>query len=362
MSTTEQVRETTGEREYKAPFVVDAVIHAFNLTEENTRTPLAQDFLAMTYGLVALTGDAEHITQEDFLRNWTAEDLADVVFAQSDVDLGVFHGVPWFDYFHDGFCANEKGIEMLRRWPDRVMFYGTLDPLRPDAVEQATYLVEEAGARGIKLYPENWHHEERRAEPVMLDSDRVRPVLEKALEFGVPLAIHKVIPAGQGHTENYRLTDVEAAARAYPDLQIEVVHSGFAFIEETAYLLARYPNVWANLETTTAYVVNAQGRFAQALGGLLATGAWDRIIFASGAVQTHPQTLLEAMYDFQIPMEMTTGFGIPQITPEIRDGILGMNFARLHGLDHEATLDRIDDDEFSQRKKNGLEPRWKLSK
>ena len=111
------------------------------------------------------------------------------------------------------------------------------------------------------------------------------------MEPGVPLAIHKVIPAGQGHTDYYRLTDVEAAARRYPDLQIEVVHSGFAFIEDTAYLLNRYPNVWANLETTSAYVVNGKQRFADALGGLIATSGADRIIFASGAVQTHPQTL-----------------------------------------------------------------------
>lgn len=350
----------TSSPEQRPPFIVDAVIHAFNLTTANTRTPLANDILNMTYGLVAMTGDAEHISQDDFLRDWTIEELADVTFAQSDVHIGVFHGVPWWDYFTDGFCDNDKGIEMRRRWPDRVMFYGTLDPLRPDAVDQAEYLVREGGAAGLKLYPENWHHQDNSVEPVHLDSDAVDAVLEKAVELSVPVAIHKVIPAGQGHTDNYRLTDVEGAARNHPNLQIEVVHSGYAFIDETAYLMVRYPNVWANLETTSAFAVNGKQRFADALGGLLATGAWDRIIFASGAVQVHPQTVLEAMYDFQIPMERTEGYGIPQITPEMRNGILGLNFARLHGLDPDERLAAITDDEFDQRKAKGLVERWRL--
>lgn len=232
--------------------------------------------------------------------------------------------------------------------------------MRPDALDQAEYLVRTGGGAGLKLYPENWHHKDNSVEPVELDSDAVDAVLDKATELGVPVAIHKVIPAGQGHTDNYRLTDVESAARNHPDLQIEVVHSGYAFIDETAYLMMRYPNVWANLETTSAFAVNGKQRFADALGGLLATGAWDRIIFATGAVQVHPQTVLEAMYDFQIPMERTEGYGIPQITPEMRNGILGLNFARLHGLDPQERLAAITDDEFDQRKADGLVERWRL--
>ena len=140
------INTPSDESGYKPPFVVDAVIHAFNLTAENTRTPLADDMRAMTYGLVALTGDADKMPLEEFLRDWTIEDLAELTFAQSDVHVGVYHGVPWYDYFADGFSANEKGMEMRRRWPDRVMFYGTLDPLQPDAVDRVEYLVKEGGA------------------------------------------------------------------------------------------------------------------------------------------------------------------------------------------------------------------------
>lgn len=343
---------------YRPPFVVDGVLHAFNLLPENARNPWVRDSGLGIYSLLAQTGDAGRISVDDFVRDWSIEELADMVFAESDCHIGVYHGIPWYDYYYDGFSPNEKGIEMRRRWPDRVMFYGSVDPLQPGAADKARELVVEHGAAGIKFYPENWHHRERTVDTVALDAPTTEPVLEVALELGVPVAIHKAIPAGQGRWDNYKLTDVEGTALRYPELQIEVVHSGFAFLQETTNLMMIYPNVWANLEVTAGLAISAKTRFAHAIGSMLCAGAADRIIFASGAIQLHPQTLLEALYTFQIPEEITDGYGIPPITTEQRDGILGLNFARLHHLDPAAILDAIKDDEFARKKEDGLQPRW----
>lgn len=97
----------------------------------------------------------------------------------------------------------------------------------------------------------------------------------------------------------------------YPDLQIEVVHSGAAFLEATAFMLERYPNVWGNIEVTSAYAVKMKRRFSEAMGTLLASGAGGRIIFATGAVLVHPQPVLEAFYDFTMPTELVEGYGFP---------------------------------------------------
>jgi predicted TIM-barrel fold metal-dependent hydrolase len=338
--------------------VIDAVLHPYNFLPENARNEIAEGFCKGTYATLGLTGDKAFVTEQEYRRNWSIGELADIVFTESDVDLGVYHAVPWFDYFDDGLVSNEKGIEMHGRWPDRVMFYGTLDPLRPDAVEIVEHLVKDCGACGIKLYPENWDYKGSTAEPVMLDAPNVAPVLEKTLELGVPLAIHKAIPAGHGITDFYRVGDVEQAAMRYPDLQIEVVHSGAAFLEETAFMLMRYPNVWANLEVTSAYAVNLKQRFAHMLGALLASGAGDRIIFATGAVLVHPQPVLDAFQSFVMPSELSAGYGYPPLDQATLDGILGLNFARLHGLDPTGLLSAIADDEFSRRKGAGLLPRW----
>jgi predicted TIM-barrel fold metal-dependent hydrolase len=342
-------------------FVIDAVLHAYNFDESNFRNDLARSFPGLSYGMVLTTGDQDLIS-EDLYRShdWTIDELAELAFVESDVDLAVYHGVPLDDYFHDGLSSNDKGIEMSRRWPDRVKFYAAVNPLEGHAaVEKAEHYVKEYGAIGIKLYPERYT-EGRGAEPVRLDDVMAAPLLEKALELGVPVAVHKFVPAGHGVTDHYRIADVEAAAARYPELQFEVVHSGMAFLEETVFMLVRYPNVWANLEVTSALAVLFKRRFAEAIGALYSSGAFDRIIFASGACLVHPQPVLDALRELSMPEDLTTGFGYPPITSEMIDGMLGGNYARLHGIDVAATKAKIANDEFAVRRRElGSRPvRW----
>lgn len=343
--------------------IIDAVIHAYNLDEDNALNEVAHGIRRVTNDVRYLVGDTDDVVSKElYNRDWQIDELADLVFTESEVQIGVYHGVPWKDYFRDGMVSNEKGAEMLRRWPDRVYFYGTLDPLKEkDPVAEVDRLVKDLGACGIKLYPESYTYEGRngqRVERIDLSDDRLRPMLERVVELGVPVAIHKAVPGGHGLFDNYRHDDLERAALLYPDLQIEVVHSGMAFIDETASLMARYENVWANLEVTTAYAPRAKHRFAQAIAGLMTSGAGDRIISASGACLVHPQPVIEAIREMKFPADVMEETGLPQIDGDVIDGMLGLNWARLHDVDVPAALAAIEDDEFEQRKADGLLPRW----
>jgi predicted TIM-barrel fold metal-dependent hydrolase len=343
--------------------IVDAVIHAYNLEEDNVLNDVADGIRRVTNDVRYLTGDTDDIvSRELYNRNWQIDELADLVFTESEVQVGVYHGVPWKDYFRDGMVSNEKGAEMVQRWPNRVYFYGTLDPLKEkDPVAEVDRLVNELGACGIKLYPESYTYADRDAQSVEridLGDERLRPMMERIVEMDVPVAIHKAVPGGHGLFDHYRQDDLERAALAYPDLKIEVVHSGMAFIEETASLMARYENVWANLEVTTAYAPRARHRFAQALAGLMVSGASDRIISASGACLVHPQPVIEAIREVKLPDDVMEETGLPQIDAATIDGLLGLNWARMHDLDIAATLAAIEGDEFEQRKADGLRPRW----
>ncbi len=345
------------ETEQSTPLIVDAVIHAYNLAEENARNPIAASFAAASYGMVQLTGDHAMISMEQFCHDWSVDSLAELVFVESDVDLATFHAVPLGDYFYDGMVSNEKGIEMRRRWPDRVLFYGAVNPLEgAKALEDAEYLVKEGGASGIKLYPE-WYVGGG-VKPISLADEAIDPLLQKVQELGAVLAIHKAVPAGQGLTDNYRVGDVEAAAARYPELPIEVVHAGMAFLDETTYLLQRYPNVYANLEVTSAFAVHLKRRFAEALGALMFSGALDRIIFATGCCLVHPQPIIEALRSFTMPEDLTAGYGYPPVSEDVMRGILGENYLRLHGLDPEDVRRRIADDDFATRRAQGRPSRW----
>jgi predicted TIM-barrel fold metal-dependent hydrolase len=87
--------------------------------------------------------------------------------------------------------------------------------------------------------------------------------------------------------------------------------------------------------------------FAQVLGTFLRFGGEDRIVWASGCMAMHPRGLIDAFMAFQMPPELALGFGLPEITPEIKRKVLGENFARIHGLDIEDLKRGIEGDEFS---------------
>src|SRR5262249_331881 len=152
-------------------------------------------------------------------------------------------------YFKDGLCARRKTVEAVRRWPQRFVGYVGVDPtlgldicLR-ELDEQLDELPE---AVGLKLYPAQVDpFRTSRMDEEPLASPLFARAPARALKTG---AVHKASPPGPVPLNPSRIEDVDTAADAFPDLAFEIVHAGVAFTEETCQALARYPNVYANLE------------------------------------------------------------------------------------------------------------------
>jgi len=341
--------------------VVDAVGHAYNWSADNFANALAEGFAAGGYGFhVLLSPDDPHrLGPEEFARDWQAEELEQVFFLETEVDVVCYHGTPLDDYFKDGLVAIDKGVELKRRNPDRVFLYGPINPLEGDrAIAELERQVSEYGIDGVKLYPARYYR--GRTLPVQLDdAQHTIPVIERALELGVKVvAVHKAIPFGPTASVNYRTDDVDTAAALYPEMNFEIVHAGYAFLEDTLLLAARFPNVWANLEVTASLAVNNPRRYAEVMGGLLYWGAAERTIFASGCTLVHPQPAIEGLKTYEIPQDLIDGYGYPQLTGEIRRRILGENFLRLHGVDATDLKARIAGDKWSKAREAGLAPPW----
>jgi hypothetical protein len=115
--------------------------------------------------------------------------------------------------------------------------------------------------------------------------------------------------------------------------------------------LARFSNVWINLETTASLAVAKPGVFERVMAGLIGQageGALDRIVWASGASVLHPEPPLRWLWErFQFSQEMREREGLPEITKEIKRKILGLNYLPMHGLDAETLAQNIEGDEFA---------------
>ncbi len=193
----------------------------------------------------------------------------------------------------------------------------------------------------------------------MLDDERTGlPFLEQVRSLGTRLVCtHKglslVVDNGSPH-------DIGPAARAFPDLDFLVYHSGFEFREDGGECEGPYTdetadwgvnrllrsldesgiekngNVYAELGTTWFALIRRPREAAHLLGKLLANVGEDRILWGTDSIwYGSAQPLIDALRVFQIPDDMCDEFGYEKITPAIKSKILGQNAAAVYGIDVE---------------------------
>lgn len=343
-------------------FVLDAVTHAFNVSEDNFFDVEGARAMAEMAANFA-SGAAEpkyQIDKNAWLRNWSVEELANILFRESRTHVAAYHPLPIYS-FKDGLSSLEKSLEALERYPTRfVGGYVCVDPMRgKEALVELERQVELykpfGGPLGLKMYPASWH-DGKIGHWKMNDPKIAYPVMEKAGELGIRhIAVHKSIPIEPiEFGDTFNPADLEGAAVHFPDINFEIVHGGIAFVEETSMLLARFPNIFVNMENLNMVVARRPRVFAEILLGLMHDGGMPvlkKLFWGTGTTQYHPRPCVEAMAEFQIPEDLLDRFGlytpISPLTHEDKQGLFADNFARLHDLDLDAIKAGIQNDEFS---------------
>ena len=338
-------------------FVFDGVAHAFDMSPENfADAHYAQPVNDLQSYIFSAQPPGYDLRPEATIKDWPVDDTANILFRESRTDAAIFHPVPIF-FYKDGMCGFHKALEATRRWPKRfVGAYCTVDPLRPDPIEEFERQFEQLdNPVGLKLYPTGY--EDGKVSPWNMDDPEIGfPLYEKARELGIAsIAVHKSLPLGPApEGPAFNPSDLEGAAREFPDVNFSIVHGGLSFTEETAWLVARFPNIWINMETLNVVLMLRPGVFAEIMAGILSIGGEaviDRMYWASGAMNSHPRAGLEAFMDFQFADDVLNRYGtffpVPQLTLEHKRKILGGNLARLHGFDLDLLAENIEGDEFS---------------
>jgi predicted TIM-barrel fold metal-dependent hydrolase len=298
--------------------VFDGVAHVFNFEKKNALGSAGEMFNNHLYAFhQALTPDhLPKLPAEDFLRQWTVEDIDRMVYEESATDMLCAMPLPLTDLFRDGLSPWEECAELARRNPDRTVFWGSVNPLEGRrALDLMERQVGEFGAKAFKFY--NVRYDYGSPFPWRMDDPRVAfPVFEKAQELGVNLiGVHKGVPLGPQPIEATQTWDMDGAAANFPDINFVIFHVGLPFIDEVCWQLIRHPNLYASIAAT--------------------------IVYGSETPIWHPRWALEAFWDFEIPQDLVDGYGYPQLTEQAKRKILGENLLRLHGMDVEETRARL---------------------
>lgn len=319
-------------------FVLDAIAHAYNFRESNRiGQPYADGIATGVYQMhtqYAPPGRPDLVLdQRTFDNDICDPDLTgDVIFGESHTDATIYHELPLYGYFKDGGSPLWVGEKMRERWPGRVFLYGGVSPHQPNALDRVDELVEKHKVSGIKLYPHDMISGELRSYTID-DEKLLYPIFEKVRKHGLrTVAIHKAIVMGPVPIEPYFPFEVGAAARAFPDLNFEIVHGGWAFMEETVAQMQWHPNITVSTEGTTALLARSPRKFLEIIGTLMMNGFGDRILWAMGGLVGHSRWYEEAFWKIEMPRDLVEGYGFPELTEEAKRNILGLNAARLLGL------------------------------
>jgi uncharacterized protein len=343
--------------------VIDAVTHAFDARPELADLAPGYRYGMMihegTFGFQEMAFEPPYrLAREEFFQRMPPEGLASALFLESPTDVAWFHQIPAWGVWPD-LSPAETGLAVRERFPGRMFMYGAVSPLEgTKALEDLERQAEEWDITGVKLYPADFVDGKLR--PWFMNEEEVLyPILERCLALGIRVvAVHKAVPLGNAPTAVFRPDDIDYPAQDFPGLNFEIVHGGFAFLEETAFQIGRFENVYVNLEATSGLLLRSRARFARVLGELLLWGGPSKIVWGTGATVVHPAPLVEAFESFTLPETLLEEEGYPQITDEMKREIFAGNFARMHGLDLAALVDGIAKDEISIALRSGRAAPW----
>jgi len=346
---------------YEDIFVIDATVHAQDFRHSNRIPPQVKWVVDSTVAMIKGLLPPEAILAEPYIQDlYSAENTTNCVFLESYADLASTHHLPLYSFLKSGAVSIEMHQELVARWPARWITYAGVDPTQgvDAAIKSLEHQVELIPQTvGVKVYPTQTVP---KLKSFRMDDEEIFPLWQRVQELGLKVvAVHKNMPYGPVPTNPFRVGDVEGAATEFPDLNFELVHGGVAFTEETATAIARYPNVYTNLEGTCWLLPShrTRRRFEEILAEFIQWGGADKIIWGSGAPLVHPQACLEAFIDLTFSEETMNRYGVDQITRAQKADILGGVYARMIGLDIDKAKRDIADDEFTRAKReHGVQP------
>jgi predicted TIM-barrel fold metal-dependent hydrolase len=332
-------------------------------------------------GLAQYFAQYNGCTSQDLMECIVAQAYLEDIFLNSDTTLAVLSGFP-AALCTDGKttnCGNSLDNDAMWRSRDRfnalartqrVINHCQVNPT--DNLDLQLAIMErikkEHNCWGFKSYPE-WGPD---GKGWMLDDEKSGiPMIEKAIELDSKIiCIHKgiVFPGWDpiaGHPK-----DVGVVAQRYPDVKFVVYHSAIEIdaAGEGAYdanndkgtdRLCRTvddgglkgKNVYAELGSVWAQVMNAPEKAQHVIGKLLKHVGEDNVLWGSECVWFgSPQPQIEAFRAFQISQEMRDQYGYPELTTELKAKIFGLNSAKVYGIDPEELRCKITTTELAQLK------------
>jgi hypothetical protein len=303
------------------------------------------------------------------------------VFGDSDTVMAIISGVPSREWDKnplppDQMVATRAFVNEIAG-SRRVLSHGLLRPnLGPREFDEMERQVKELQIDAWKMYT----GAELGEKAWFMDDEKVAyPFWERTKKLGIKnLCVHKGLPLMAFNEKACTPFDLEKAAKDWPDLNFIVYHSGFRgfgwigqgtgervtdakkgdpqeipWISDILRILKRNPqikNIYFELGSTFAMTSAADPNMClHMLGQMIQTAGSDHILWGTDSIWNgSPQSQIERMRRLTMKEELIDKYHYPELTAEIKNQILGLNAAKLLGVDVQAELKKIKTDKLTR--------------
>ena len=321
-----------------------------------------------------IEGSLEHLNRAHYVKE---------VFGDSDTVMAVISGVPSRTWDKnplppDQMVATRKYVNDLAG-SQRVLSHGLLRPnLGAKELEEMERQVKELKIDAWKCYT----GAELGEKPWFLDDEKVAyPFWEKTKKLGVKnVCVHKGLPLGLFNEKGCRPNDLEKAAKDWPDLNFIVYHSGFRgfgaigmgtgekvedkktddpqeipWVSDILRILKKNPKI-KNIYFELGGTFNILSAFAprvcmHLLGQVIQVAGADHLLWGTDSIWNgSPQSQIVRLRKLKMDEALMKKHEYAELTDAVKDQILGLNAAKLFGIDVKAQRKAIKADKLTRLK------------
>jgi predicted TIM-barrel fold metal-dependent hydrolase len=213
---------------------------------------------------------------------------------------------------------NEYVASYVAQHPEKLIGFASVDPNRPGAPYLLEAAVRRLGLRGLKIAPIYQHFDP--------GSPQAYALYEAANALRIPVLWHQgttfVRDAPLIHARPVLLDDI---ARRFPDLKMWIAHLGHPWGDETAAVIRKHPNLYADMSA----IHFRPGQYYFAMLSAVEYGVAHKIFFGTDFPFA---TLEDSVAGLRGINRVVEGAEFPRIPEEVIEGIIHRDCLSILGL------------------------------
>jgi predicted TIM-barrel fold metal-dependent hydrolase len=331
----------------KEIFVVDSHTHFWDAGPDNWRNKFGKGWIECFYDYSRNLSPAEYVWPLEKFQKYEPEVMTHDLFVKGYVDLAILQPTYLKEFYLRGFNTVEQDGVMKKAYPARFILNGRWDPREgASGLDELRRQKDEWNITGAKLYTAEWLGTSKGWKVSDLEAYRF---LEECARLGVTnIHLHKGPTVFPLNRDAFDVSDVDDAASHFPELNFIVDHIGLPRLDDFCWIATQEKNVYAGLAVAIPFIHGRPRYFAEIMANLLYWLGPDRILFGSDYAIWEPGWLIEKFWAFELPEDIKQEFNV-NLDEETKRKILGLNAARIYGINPDEHLSKIQGDEFAQQ-------------